>query len=121
MDKDFQGYKKLDIYIRAHACAVKVHQMTLGLPDFEQLEEGRKIRLSSKCAVSNIVKGYALRQYKEDYVGYLNRALAASVETLEHLDFLMETESLKDRAIYQELYKAYTNLNGMLFTFIESI
>lgn len=121
MDKDFQGYKKLDIYIQAHDLAVEVHKMTLELPNFELLEEGRKIRISSKAVVSNIVEGYALRQYKQDYVRYLNCALAASVETLEHLDFLMETGSLNDRAIYQKLYKSYTDLNGMLFSFIESI
>ena len=121
MEKDIQGYKKLDIYIKAHDLAVKIHKMTLGLPDFEMAEEGRKVRISSKTIVSNIVEGYALRQYKQDYVHYLNCALAASIETLEHLDFLMETGSLKDRAIYQELYKAYTNLNGTLFSFIESI
>jgi four helix bundle protein len=123
MDKDTidQGYKKLRIYIVAHELAVKVHKMTMKLPKYEMFEEGGQIRRSSKSVPSNIMEGYALRRYKQEYIHYLSRSLASSVETLEHLDLLQETGSLADQEIYKELYKGYTDLNGMLYSFIKSV
>ena len=88
-----QGYKKLKVYGLSHDLAVRVHKMTVKLPKFEIMEEGSQIRRSSKSVSSNIVEGYALRRYKQEYIHYLSRALASSLETVEHLDFLFETES----------------------------
>ena len=116
-----QGYKKLKVYGLAHALAVRVHKMTVKLPRFEMMEEGSQIRRSSKSVSSNIVEGYALRRYKQEYIHYLSRALASSLETVEHLDFLFETESLKDEALYKDLHERYRELNSMLYRFVESI
>lgn len=116
-----QGHKKLKIYRLAHDLAVRVHKMSLKLPKFEMMEEGSQIRRSSKSVSSNIVEGYALRRYKQEYVHYLTRALASSLETVEHLDFLLETESLKDDVLYGELHEKYGELNSMLYRFVESI
>ena len=66
-------------------------------------------------------QGYALRRYKPEYIHYLSRALASSLETVEHLDFLFETESLKDEALYKDLHERYRELNSMLYRFVESI
>jgi four helix bundle protein len=119
--KDNQGYKKLRIYRLAHDLAVQIHKMTLKLPKFEIFEEGGQIRRSSKSVSSNIVEGYALRRYKQEYIHYLTRSLASSLETIEHLDFLFETESLKDENLYKSLYGNYKELNSMLYRFIESV
>jgi four helix bundle protein len=67
------------------------------------------------------VEGYALRRYKQEYIHYLSRALASSLETVEHLDFLFETESLKDEVLYQDLRESCRELNSMLYRFVESI
>ena len=116
-----QGYKKLKVYGLSHDLAVRVHKMTLKLPRFEMMEEGSQIRRSSKSVSSNIVEGYALRRYKQEYIHYLSRALASSLGTVEHLDFLFETESLKDEALYKDLHERYGELNSMLYRFVESI
>ena len=118
---DNQGYKKLKIYRLAHDLAVRVHKMTVELPQFEMMEEGSQIRRSSKSVSSNIVEGYALRRYKQEYIHYLSRALASSLETVEHLDFLFETGSLKNEALYKDLREKYGELNSMLYRFVESI
>jgi len=118
---DNQGYKKLKIYRLAHDLAVRVHKMTVELPKFEMMEEGSQIRRSSKSVSSNIVEGYALRRYKQEYIHYLSRALASSLETVEHLDFLFETGSLKNEALYKDLREKYGELNSMLYRFVESI
>ena len=118
---DNQGYKKLKIYRLAHDLAVRVHKMTVELPKFEMMEEGSQIRRSSKSVSSNIVEGYALRRYKQEYIHYLSRALASSLETVEHLDFLFETGSLKNEALYKDLREKYVELNSMLYRFVESV
>ena len=118
---DNQGYKKLKIYRLAHDLAVRVHKMSLKLPNFEMFEEGSQIRRSSKSVSNNIVEGYALRRYKQEYIHYLARALGSSLETVEHLDFLFETESLKDKDLYNQLSNEYQELNSMLYRFIGSV
>ncbi len=116
-----KGHKKLKVYEIAHELAIKIHRMTLKLPKYEMYEEGSQIRRSSKSVSGNIVEGYALRRYKNEYVHYLYRGYASSEETVEHLEYLHETGSLKDDSIYQELMREYSELNKMLFSFIQSV
>ena len=115
------GYKKLEIYNLAHSLAVKVHKMALSLPKFELYEQGSQIRRSSKSISAQIVEGYALRKYKNEFLHYLWRAYGSSEETSEHLLFLFETESLKDEKLFQELSESYKRLNAMLFNYIQSV
>lgn len=116
-----QGYKKLKVYNLAHKLAIRVHAMSLKLPRFELFEEGGQIRRFSKSISSNIVEGYALRRYKQEYIHYLMNAYASSMETVEHLDYLFETKSLKDNDLYKSLLNGYIELNSMLYNFIEAI
>jgi len=116
-----QAYKKLKIYHLAHDLAIRVHKMSLDLPKFEIFEEGSQIRRSSKSVSSNIVEGYALRRYKQEYIHYLMRGLGSSLETVEHLEFLLETGSLTDKTLGKILLEKYEGLNSMLYRFIESV
>lgn len=115
------GYKKLEIYRLSHELGVRVHRITLGLPKFELFEEGGQVRKSSKSVSSNIVEGYALRKYKNEYLHYLYRAYGSSEETLEHLRYLFETGSLSDKATYEELSREYKKLNAMMFNYIQFV
>ena len=51
---------------------------------------------------------------------YLARKVS-SLETVERLDFLFDTESLKDEALYRDFQKKYGELNSMLYRFVESV
>jgi len=84
-------------------------------------EEGSQIRRSSKSVAAQIVEGYALRRYKNEYVHYLTRAYASNMETKAHLDLLFETSSLKDEVAYKKLEGDIVDLNRMLFAFIDSV
>jgi four helix bundle protein len=70
--------------------------MTLPLPKFEQFEEAQQIRRSSKTVRSCIVEGYGRRRYKADFIKFLIYSLSSNDETIDHLETLFETESLKD-------------------------
>ncbi|MES2780150.1 MAG: four helix bundle protein [Bacteroidota bacterium] len=95
------SYTKLLIWQQAKELSVAIHKMTLSLPKFEQFEEAQQIRRSSKSIRSNIVEGYGRRRYKHDFIKFLIYALSSCDETLDHLDILFETESLKDEASYK--------------------
>ena len=115
------GYKDLDVYVLAHALAVKVHHMTMTLPKFETYEEGSQIRRSAKSVSTNIVEGFALRKYKNEYLHYIQRAYGSSEESLEHLRILFETNSLTDKKLFDELSAEYARLNAMHFNFLRAI
>ena len=116
-----KGHKSLEIYQLAHDLAIKVHEMSLKLPSFERFEEGSQIRRSAKSISSNIVEGYALRKYKNEFIHYLFRAYGSAEETIEHLELLFETKSLIDKVLYDELFKQYNFLCGKLMRYIQYV
>ncbi len=74
------------------------------LPKFEIFEEGSQIRKSSKSIKSTIVKGYGRRRYKQEFIKFLNYAIASNDETIDHLETLFETGSLVDKEIYDSIH-----------------
>jgi len=116
-----EGYRKLKVYQKAHRLALEIHKMSLALPKFELYEEGSQIRRSFKSVSSNIVEGFSLRHYKNEYLRCLSLAYASSQETIEHLDYLFETGSLSDEELYSRLHKGYDDLCGVLSNLIQSV
>ena len=116
-----EGYKRLDIYKLAHALAVEVHAMTMTLPKHEMYEEGSQIRRSSKSVSCQIVEGFGLRKYKNEFLLYLYRAFASATETVEHLQILRETQSFRNDVLYARLSDGYSELCKKLFRFIQSV
>jgi four helix bundle protein len=116
-----EGHKKLQIYQQAHELAIEIHAMTLQLPSLERFEEGSQIRRSSKSVASNIVEGYALRKYKNEFVHYLFRAYGSCEETMEHLELLFETRSLVDQPLFTRLHEDVNNLCGKILRYIQAI
>lgn len=116
------SYKNLEIWQEARKIAVEVHRMTLEkLPNFEMYEEGRQIRKSSKSVKATIVEGYGRRKYKLEYVRFLIFAIASNDETIDHLETLYETESLKDQQLYQNLHDRIEILGKKLNNFIKAV
>jgi four helix bundle protein len=115
------GYRKLEVYQESHKLALEIHKMSLKLPQFELYEEGSQIRRSSKSVSSNVVEGFSLRHYKNEYLRYLSLAYALSQETIEHLDYLHKTGSLKNEELYRNLHNAYDAPCGMLFNLIQCV
>jgi four helix bundle protein len=92
------SYKKLEIWQLARELVIDIHKMTLSeLPKFEIYEEGSQIRKSSKSVKSTIVEGYGRRRYKQEFIRFLTYALASNDATIDHLETLFETESLKNK------------------------
>ena len=116
------SYKTLRIWQLARDLVIDIHRMTLHeLPKFEMYEEGSQIRRSSKSVKSTIVEGYGRRRYKQEYMRFLSYAIASNNETLDHLETLFETESLKNKALYENLHSRLEVLGRKLNAFIQSV
>jgi len=111
----------LDIWKLASDLTVSIHEMTLTLPQFEQMELAAQIRRSIKSVKSNIVEGYAKRYYKNEFVRFIVCAFASACETVDHLDTLYETRSLKDKVVYTSLKQKTEQLCKMLNNFLKVI
>ena len=116
------SYKNLKIWQEARAIVVDIHKMTLeNLPKFELYEEGSQIRKSSKSVKSTIVEGYGRRRYLQEYNRFLTYAIASNDETIDHLENLYETGSLKDPQLYKSLHDRIEILGKKLNNFIKTI
>ena len=116
------SYRKLEIWQLARELVIDINKMTLNeLPKFEMFEEGSQIRRSVKSVKSTIVEGYGRRRYKQEFIRYLYYAIASNDETIDHLETLFETESLKDEAFYHTIHGRLEILGKKLNMFIQSV
>jgi four helix bundle protein len=115
------SYRKLEIWAKARELVIDVHNMSLQLPKYELYETGSQIRRSVKSVKSNIVEGYGRRSYKKEYIRFIIFALASNDETIDHLDTLYETGSLKDEKLYHDIKGRLEVLGKMLNNFLQAV
>lgn len=115
------SYKNLEIWKLAKELTIEIHNMSLLLPKFEQFEEGQQIRRSSKTVRSCIVEGYGRRKYKADFVKFLIYSLSSNDETIDHLEILFETSSLKDETVYNLIHQKLELLGKKLNNFLQAV
>lgn len=115
-----KGYSDLDIYKIAFEISLRVHSISLKLPNYELYEIGSQIRRSSKSITINIVEGYGRSRYKADFVKFLTYAHASCDETLVHLSYI-ETLYFKDNPEILQLKLEYVELSKKIFSFIQYV
>jgi len=115
------SYKKLEIWELARELSIEIHKMTMQLPAFEMYEEGRQIQKSIKTVRSTIVEGYGRKRYKQDFIKFIVYALSSNDETIDHLDGLFETGSLKDEELYKKLSGRLQKLGIKINNFLTSV
>jgi four helix bundle protein len=86
----------LEVYQIAFAGAVKVHELTMGLPKYEMYEVGSQVRRSAKGIPANSAEGFGRRRCKNEYLHFLSIALASCDQTQVHLEMLHATTGLDD-------------------------
>lgn len=114
-----KSYRDLEVYKESKRLAIAIHKMTIALPKFELFEEGSQVRRSAKAVTTAIVEGYGRRRYKADFIRFLIYAQSECDETIVHLDFLFETESLKYFDLYNQLKTDYDSLSRRINKFIQ--
>ena len=122
MDTASFGYKKLRIWEQSRELVIEIHRMTsYALPKFELYEEGSQIRRSMKSVKSNIVEGCGRRRHKAEYVRFLDFSYASALETIDHLETLHETESLRDIDLFASLHERLTLLSKSIYLFTRGV
>ncbi len=116
------SYKNLEIWKLADELVVDIHEMTLTkLPKFEMFEEEGQIRRSSKSVKSMIVEGYGRKRYKAEFIEFLVYSLGSNDETIDHLETLFKTKSLKDSDVYNYLHARLETLGKKINLFIKGV
>ena len=116
------SYKKLEIWRLVDDLVVKVHKMSLKeLPKFEMYEVGSQVRRSMKSVKSNIVEGYGRRRYKNDFIKFLVYSQASLDETVDHIETLYRTESLKNKVLFDDLAAGLDVLGKKLNKFLQAV
>ena len=116
------SYKNLEIWQIANSVVMEIHRMTIeDLPKFEMYEIGRQIRRSSKSIKSNIVEGYGRRKYQKDYMRFLIIALSSVLETIDHMETLYLSRSLKDDTLFNTITEDLDHLGRKLNRLIQRI
>lgn len=115
-----KSYKDLEIYNLSYDLAIKIHKMSLKLPQYEMFEEGSQLRRSSKGITSCIVEGYGRKKYKAEFVKFLIYAHASCDETILHLNFIKDTHQLDGKEI-QSFLDAYNELGSKINRFIQYV
>ena len=115
------SYKKLMIWQLAREMVIDIHTMSLSLPKFEQFEEAQQIRRSAKTVKSCIVEGYGRRIYKADFIKFIIYSISSNDETVDHLETIYETGSLKDEVLYTSLHLKLEELGKKLNNFLQAV
>lgn len=113
------SYRNLEIWKIADELVVEIHHMSIkDLPAFEMYETGSQIRRSIKSVKANIVEGYGRNRSKKEFLYFLSIALASTLESIDHLETLYKTGSLKDKGQFEILADKLDHLGKSLRRFI---
>lgn len=110
----------MEIFQESYDLALKIHRLTLKLPNYETYEEGSQIRRSSKSIVINIVEGYGRKRYQNEFIRFLTFALSSCDETKVHLKFFLDLGYISEED-YKNFLNEYEILGRKIYHFIESI
>jgi len=115
-------YKDLEVWKKARELVLDIHKMTLqDIPKHEMHKTGSQIRRSMNSVRANIVEGYGRRCYKQDFLHFLAYAESSTDETIDHLETLYETGSLKSKEKYQSIHERLIILGKMLNSLIKKV
>jgi four helix bundle protein len=115
-----KSYRDLEIYKISYDLAVKIHDASLKLPQYELYEEGGQLRRSSKGISGCIVEGYGRRKYRQEFIKFLTYAHASCDETIFHLNMVKDTH--QDMAsLFEPFIKPYEELGTKIYKFTEYV
>jgi four helix bundle protein len=119
-ETEMKSYKDLEIYKLSYETAIKIHKLTLALPQHEMYEEGSQVRRSSKSVTSCIVEGYGRKKYRAEFIKFLIYSHASCDETILHLNFIRDTHKMNDLVI-DSLIEDYNILSRKINSFIKYV
>jgi four helix bundle protein len=116
------NYRNFEVWQFAREVVIAIHaMMRTTLPKFEMFEEGGRIRRAMKLAKSKMVEDHGGRRYKQEFVKFVDYALASCHQSADQLDMLTKTKSLTNIAIIHHLTRKLDELGRKLNLFLQSV
>lgn len=117
-----KSIERLVVYRRAYAASLRVHQLSLEFPKYEQYGGlASQLRESSKSIVSNLVEGYTFKKIRPNrFVNHLEISIGSCDETRLWLSYGKDLEYMA-KAEYAELEDEYADIGKMLWGLYMSI
>ena len=119
MDKNVKGYKKLEVWQKAHEFVLLTYKNTKCFPPYELFGLTSQIRRAVISIAANIVEGQASNS-KRDFLNFLNMSNRSLVEA----EYLLETAldlSYLSRDNYKQLDLLRISVGNLLNGLIRSI
>jgi four helix bundle protein len=116
---DKKGYKKLEVWEKAHRFAMEVYRTSSTFPKEELYGLTSQIRRAAFSTPLNLVEGHASNSKKE-FSSFLNIANRSLVETEYLLEIVRELNFI-DVAEYKRLEQLRAEVGLMLNAFAKSI
>jgi four helix bundle protein len=111
-----QSFRDLDFYCDSYQLALEVHEITLGFPSFEKLEQGSQMRRASKRIPANIAEGWGRRAKEAEFKHFLLISLGGCDEMQVHLDFARDLKYITvDR--HKDLSERYESVGKRINAF----
>jgi four helix bundle protein len=81
MMEDRESFERLDVWRRAYAAALRVHQLSLGFPEIERFALADQMRRASRSICANLAEGHGRRWHSTgDFRRYLMMAVGSADE-----------------------------------------
>ncbi len=86
MENKVRSFQDLDVYKRLYKAMISVVSNILPkIPSEEKYDLADQIRRASKAPLAIIAEGYAKKNYKKDWLKYINEAIGECNEMIVHL------------------------------------
>ena len=107
-----RDYRKLAVFPKAHALALRAHRETQALPRSEQWELGKQMRSSSRSIPTNLVEGCG-RWTNADFAHFVDMSIGSANEFRYYCEYGRDLGFLS-ADVARELYEQATEVIRML-------
>jgi four helix bundle protein len=112
-----QSHEELDVYRMAFAGAMRICELSKGLPREERYSLVDQIRRSARSVCANIAQAWRKRRYEAAFVSKLNDAECEAAETQTWIRFAVDC-GYWSQETGNELHQTYDHILGKLVNMI---
>ena len=114
-----KSFEDLEVYRRAYARSLVIHQMSLTFPQMEQYELANQLRRATKSIPMNIAEGYGKRSSTAEFKRYLTMALGSKDEVKVQLRYCRDLGYITEEQ-YTDHENEYSEIGKMLTKLIQT-
>jgi len=117
-NRDYKGYKDLNVYQVAYQLALDIHKITKEFPAEEKYSLVDQIRRSSRSVPANIAEAWKRRRYKKAFISKIIDCAGEASETEVWLDFAKDYDYITDEC-HDKLINKCDEVSRMLYGMID--